>query len=80
MALQVAECDAASRSFQHGLVAYVPVQVQRGGQLGLAEHHDIWSLLSDQPVKVLLLLGRVNATHIPHEDCQWDCLDVQVPS
>ena len=61
-------------------MAYVPVQVQRGGQLSLAEHHDIWSLFTNQPVQVLLLLGRVDTTHIPHEDRYWDSLDVQVPS
>ena len=67
MALQVAKRDASPRALDQGLVAHVPVEVQGGSQFRLIEHHDVRSLLADQPVKVLLLLRRVDPSHIPHE-------------
>ena len=57
----------------------VAVQVQLGGQLGLVEHDDVRSLLSDEPVQVPLFLLRIDASHIPHQCLQGDLGDVQVP-
>ena len=48
-------------------MAGVPVQVQWRRQLGLVEHDDIRFPLADEPVKVALLLSRVDAAHIPKE-------------
>ena len=79
MASQVAEGDAAPRALQHGLVAVVSAHKPGGGQLGLIEHHDFGSLLGDEPVYVLLLLGCVDASDIPHQHCEWDPLGVEVP-
>ena len=44
-----------------------PVQVQWRRQLGLVEHDDILLPRTDEPVKVTLLLSRVDAAHIPKE-------------
>ena len=52
-------------------MAVVPVQEQLRRQLGLIEHDYIRSLLADEPVKVSLLLLRVDTPHIPHQYCQW---------
>ena len=59
-------------------MAVVPTQEQGGGQLGLVEHDYVGSLLGDEPVQVLLLLGRVDAAYIPHQDCQGHPGDVEV--
>ena len=59
-------------------MAVVPIQVQLRRQLGLVEHDNIRSLLPNEPVQVPLLLLRVEAPHIPHQDCQWDLGDAQV--
>ena len=56
----------------------VPIQVQRGSELRLVEQHNIRSLLTDQPVQILLFLGCVDASDIPHEQCQGYFLDSQV--
>ena len=45
----------------------VPLQIQRVSELRLIEQHDIRSLLANQPVQVLLFLGGVDASDIPHE-------------
>ena len=79
MASQIAEGGAAPRALQHGLVAVVPTHEHGGGQLGLVDHHDVGSLLGDEPVHVLLLLGGVDASDIPHQHCEWDPLGVEVP-
>ena len=78
VAFQVAEGDAAPGALQQGLVAIIACQEQRGCQLGLVEHHYVGPLLTDEPVKVLLLLRGVEASDIPHEDLQWDPADVEV--
>ena len=67
MTLQVAKCDASSRALEQGLVTNIPVEVQGGGELRLVEHHYVRSLLANQPVQILLLLRRVDPSHIPHE-------------
>ena len=67
VAFQVAERDASSGPLEKGLVAHVSVKVEWGGQLRLIEQHDVRSLFTDQPVQVLLLLHRVDSSHIPHE-------------
>ena len=56
-------------------MAVVPIKEQLRRQPGLVEHDDVRSLLSDEPVEVPLLLLRVEAPHIPHQDCQWDLGD-----
>ena len=70
--LEVSEGDAPSSTLEQCLVAIVPIQVQLGGELGLIEHDDIRSLLSDEPVKVPLLLLSIDASHIPYQGCQLD--------
>ena len=75
VALDVAKGKAASRALVQGLVAVVSFQVERFHQLSLVEHDYVWPLLADEPVQVLLLLRGVDASHIPHEDCQGDLLD-----
>ena len=57
----------------------VPIQVQLGGELGLIEHDYIRSFLTDEPVQVPLLILRVDASHIPHQGCQWDLGDIEAP-
>ena len=79
MTSRVAEGGAAPRALQHGLVAVVPAHEHGGGQLGLIEHHDVGPLLGDEPVQVLLLLGGVDASDVPHQHCEWDPLGVEVP-
>ena len=64
---QVAERDASSGPLEEGLVAHVSVKLEWGGQLRLVEHHYVRSLLPNKPVQVLLLLHRVDPSHIPHE-------------
>ena len=54
----------------------VPIEEQLRRQPSLVEHDDVRSLLSDKPVQVSLLLIRVEASHIPHQGCQWDFGDV----
>ena len=39
----------------------VSIQEQLGGQLGLVEHDDVRSLLTNEPVQVSLLLLRIDA-------------------
>ena len=67
VAFQVAKRDASSGPLEKGLVTHVSVKVKWGGQLRLIEQHDVRSLFPDQPVQVLLLLHRVDPSHIPHE-------------
>ena len=59
-------------------MAVVPTQEQLRRQLGLVEHDDVRSLFPDEPVQVPLLLLRVEAPHVPHQDFQWDLGDIQV--
>ena len=59
-------------------MAVVPIEEQLRRQPSLVEHDYVRSLLSDEPVQVSLLLLRVEAPHIPHQDCQWDLGDTQV--
>ena len=67
MPLQVPERNASPRTLEKGLVTNVSVEIQGGNEFRLVEHHDVRSLLVDQPVQVLLLLRRVDSSHIPHE-------------
>ena len=67
MTPHLAKRDASSRSLEQGLVTDIPVQVQGGSQFCLVKHHDVRSLLADQPVQDLLFIHRVDPSHIPHE-------------
>ena len=60
-------------------VAGVPVQVQRRCQLGLVEHDDIRLLLADEPVKVTLLLSRVDAAHFQRSTFRETLLMLRFP-
>ena len=65
---EVAEGDAAPGALQHGLVAVVAPHEHRGCQLGLVAHHDVRPLFVKELVQVLLLLGGVDASDVPHQD------------
>ena len=80
VAPEVAEGKTPSRALVQGLVTVVASEEEGRGELGLVEHHYVWSLLGDESVQVLLLLERVDAAYIPHQDCQGHLGDVEVPS
>ena len=70
MPSEVAEVDAPSGALEQCLVSIVSSQEQRRSQFGLVEHHYVRFLLCDQPVQVLLLLGCIKASDVPHDHIQ----------
>ena len=62
------------------MMALLFVQAELGGQLGLVDHDDIWSLIAIEPAQETLFLLTIDASHLPYQDYKRYLCNVEVPS